>query len=88
MGKRRGGHEKHEETIVDHISYVDAKFGSWQFLPRAQQGCNCNLNFSHYSGNRLAVNNDRIVVQGMHSFFSSQECISLLIFRVFQDVLL
>ncbi len=34
---KEGGSEKmHGETIADHISYVDAKFGSWQLLPKGE----------------------------------------------------
>jgi len=33
-----GGAKKHGETIADHISYVDAKFGSWQLLPKGATG--------------------------------------------------
>ncbi len=29
-----GDKKKHGESIADHISYVDAKFGSWQLLPK------------------------------------------------------
>jgi hypothetical protein len=28
-GTGEGGAKNHGETIADHISYVDAKFGSW-----------------------------------------------------------
>ncbi len=33
-----GGVKKHGETIVDHVSYVGAKFVSWQLLLKGATG--------------------------------------------------
>ncbi len=37
-GEQGRGGKKHGETIADHISYVDAKFGPWQLLPKGATG--------------------------------------------------